>query len=246
MKEVLVVASDSVVIKAIIQFCEERGDKVVFVKSGAMGLSFLLTKKFDAVITTLFIDDLDAVQLIQTIKSSDTMNSLTPMALISSDAGVSKMFQFDKRPDVFLKKDASTLEEFEKFYAKLSARDKKDKVKILYVEDDKLAQKMVKMWLEKIDKFTVEICPSLEAVQNYTGQKFDLIISDNILGDGESKDVIGAIQATSLKGTPIVIFTASPEKLNLTEYQRLGKVLGILPKPFELKAFLQIVEDIKL
>jgi DNA-binding response OmpR family regulator len=61
--------------KSLGLFCESKGDIVSYVHSFTDALTYLFNKKYDLIVTTLYLDKSDGVQLITTLKNSDTLNS---------------------------------------------------------------------------------------------------------------------------------------------------------------------------
>ena len=102
------------------------------------------------------------------------------------------------------------------------------------------------MWIKKFPYIHIDMAKSIAEIDNFTANKYDIIVTDNLLGDGEASDVINKIQTEDkLKDTPILIYTGTVEKLSFTEMQKLGKVIDILTKPFEMNAFIQKLQMIK-
>ena len=103
---------------------------------------------------------------------------------------------------------------------------------------------MIKLWLDKVDHIKLDISGSVEETKKILENDYDLIVSDNMLGDGEIKDVIKVIQNSSLKDTPILVYTGTIAKINIPEVKTLGNVVDVLPKPFEMKTFLKLVDEV--
>ena len=243
MKKIIMIGEDNILFKNIRNFCEEKGDSVIYRFSGADGMHQLLRAKFDLVICSLFMEEVDGVTLVQTLKLSNTINSLTPIVLLTSEPKADKLFNQETRPDAILLKNELSLKNFEQFYRSKLAQIVNKQYEVLYVEDNKLAQKIVKMWLEKLDNFKVDICDSVSTLDNFLSNTYDLLISDNVLSDGTSEDIIKQVQNSSLKNLPIFIVTATPEKLDLSKFQLLGNVIAIMPKPFSVKLFLEKIDQ---
>ena len=122
-------------------------------------------------------------------------------------------------------------------------------VNALYIEDDVFVQKLVKMWLKKFPYVSIDMASSLSEINKFENNQCDVIVTDNLLGDGSATDVLLKIESSELlKNTPVLIYTGTVDKLSINELQNLGNVIDILPKPFEMKTFvrkLQMIKDLK-
>lgn len=61
----------------------------------------------------------------------------------------------------------------------------------------------------------MDIASFLEELNSYLDNDYDLIVLDNLLGDGEAIDVIHKVQESPLKDKPILIYTGTVEKVDL-------------------------------
>jgi two-component system OmpR family response regulator len=78
---------------------------------------------------------------------------------------------------------------------------------ILLVEDDKDIRDILKTYLE-IEKFNVVECETINCMRNLlNNNKFDIILLDIMLPDGESIDILPLIRAKN-KNTGIIIISA--------------------------------------
>ncbi|MBM7558344.1 response regulator transcription factor [Marinitoga litoralis] len=78
---------------------------------------------------------------------------------------------------------------------------------ILLVEDDKDIRDLLKTYLE-IEKFNVVECETINCMRNLlNNNKFDIILLDIMLPDGESIDILPLIRAKN-KNTGIIIISA--------------------------------------
>ncbi|MFT6633145.1 MAG: DNA-binding response OmpR family regulator [Bacteriovoracaceae bacterium] len=245
MSKILIVSETNIVTKSIIAFCKKHGDEIVHVRTGSEAMGELFNTKFDLFISSLIVEELDGFQMISTVKSSQMVNSLTPIVLITSGEDVELLFSDETKPDFIIKKDEETMVEFEKAYQAINSGDAETKINLLYIDDDRFVQKMITMWLSKIDYINLVVCGSVEDVKGYLDEDFDIIVSDNILGDGEFADIVKLVQSSKLVNTPIIIYTGTVAKLNIDEVKKTGNILDVLPKPFEMKSFLQKIEFIK-
>lgn len=244
MKKVLIISRPSVIITSLQKYLEEKGDIVQLISSGTDGLKYLFEEKYDLLLSSVDLEGVDGVQLLKILKSSNSFNTNIETVMLTSGESIEKIFSNDNRPDFILIKDQNLLNNFDKIYLKTGAK-KEAPVKILYIDDDKFVQKMVKLWLSKEGNIHLTQCDSVASLQGIEEKDFDLIVSDNILGDGEFHDVLKYLQSTELRGIPIIIYTGTVGKLNIEDLQRSGNIIDILPKPFEMSIFMQKVAKIK-
>lgn len=73
-------------------------------------------------------------------------------------------------------------------------------------------------------------------------RKYDIIVADNLLGDGDFKDLIALIQLSPSKDVPVIIYTATVKKIDKDEVRKLGNIVDVLTKPFVVKDFLAIAK----
>jgi CheY-like chemotaxis protein len=120
-----------------------------------------------------------------------------------------------------------------------------DKLSILYVEDNELNQKLIKLSLKKHNYFVYLAENGFEGVQMFKKQKFDLILMDlmmPVMNGFEATNEIRNIESKKpeLGRTPIVALTA-----NNYDYDREKCVNGgmeeFLEKPFDINKFREVL-----
>lgn len=190
------------------------------------------------------MDTIDGIQLINLIKNSQSLNANTPIVLMTSGEAVEDMFDVNNMPNLILKKDQSLIVEFNRFYETLP-RLEVAKVKVLYIDDDPFIRKMIQLWMTKEDAIELTLCSSVAEFKDLTDLEFDMIVSDNLLKDGELVDILGGANSTKLKNVPILVHTGTVSKLNFYELKSKGNIIDILPKPFEMSEFLKRLDAIK-
>ena len=213
---------------------------------GADALVHSFMYKYELIITSIFNKGVDGVQLINAGKSSNTINSLTPIIVLTSDENISEMFDIERLPDFVIKKEPESVTTISNILKEIEvSTDSNIRYRFLSVEDDKFIQKCVTLWLKKHEDIEMDIASSLEDLNSYLENDYDLIVSDNLLGDGEAIDVIHKIQGSALKDKPILIYTGTVEKVDLKIHGDAGNLQGVLAKPFEMNSFLKILKSIK-
>ncbi len=82
-KKVLIIGNVDIIAKSIHRLCEKMDAACLAKANGLRALRLLFSTKFDVIIASVFIEDLDEVQLIPVIKASNSINSATPIILMT-------------------------------------------------------------------------------------------------------------------------------------------------------------------
>lgn len=244
MKKVLIVSETSIITKSISEICQKKGFKVICVESGLEAMALLFNQKFELLVTSLFVDGLDGIHLIQSLKKGEGINGETPTILLTSGENIKELVNYNYGPDYVIHKNSETINEFQNVVDGLNTETEKKNLKILYIDDDRFIQKMIKLWLDKVYYIDLVISGSLGELKEIQ-EDFDLIVSDNILGDGELQDILHYLGTSHLNQKPVLVYTGTISNLNVQEIKQNSNVIDILPKPFELKNFLNKIEQFR-
>jgi DNA-binding NtrC family response regulator len=246
MKKVLYIGEKNLIAKAMQSMVTSMGFHFLQIDDPTVAFGSLFSEKFALILTNLMHEKMDGVQLYNSLTRSNTINSFTPVVIMTSGENIEKLFPDHNRPKYIFKKNEELVLKVKKILEEESENEVTQKVRVLYIEDDKFIQKLVKMWIGKVDNIELDMADSVEGLELFSNKSYDVIVSDNLLSDGNAKDVIKFIQNhTALKDTPILIYTGTVENLKIAELQKYGKVLDILPKPFEMNTFLNKLDQIK-
>ena len=106
--------------------------------------------------------------------------------------------------------------------------------KILYVEDEPDIQAIVKLTLEQIGGFTLEICSSgQEAIEKGPAFAPDLILLDVMMPGLDGPTTLQELRKfASLQEVPAVFMTAKVQPQEITQYKELGAA-DVIVKPFD-------------
>ncbi len=117
--------------------------------------------------------------------------------------------------------------------------------RILLVEDETDIQAIVRLALETIGGFTVEVCSSgNEAISKVGEFSPDLILLDVMMPSMDGLSTFKALRALPQSvDTPIIFMTAAVQPRELAHYKEVGS-LGVIPKPFDAMALPEIITDI--
>lgn len=106
--------------------------------------------------------------------------------------------------------------------------------KILVVEDESDIQTIVKITLETLTDFEIEVCDSgKKALFNAKTFSPDLILLDVMLPDMDGPTVLASLQKEpQTKLIPVIFMTAKVQPQDILHYKNIGAI-GIIPKPFD-------------
>lgn len=106
--------------------------------------------------------------------------------------------------------------------------------RILCVEDEPDIQAVVRLALEQIGGFQVEVCSSGdEALARAAAWAPDLILLDVMLPGMDGPETLRRLrEQPDTRGIPVAFMTARVQARELEHYRSLGAI-GLLPKPFD-------------
>jgi response regulator of citrate/malate metabolism len=110
---------------------------------------------------------------------------------------------------------------------------------ILYIEDDLLVSKLAITVFEKLDH-NVLWCQGIGCGKKAIaeGGKFDLILLDMRLADGDGLDFLEFLDKTNSK-IPVIIVSALADHYSssIEEFKKKGIVIAVYSKPLNFKGF---------
>lgn len=106
--------------------------------------------------------------------------------------------------------------------------------RILLVEDDRDIQVIVRVALENVGGFTVEVCGSgKEALDKGPGFAPDLILLDVMMPGMDGPDTFKLLrELPETKETPVVFLTAKAKEQEVARYKQMGAI-DVIVKPFD-------------
>lgn len=224
--QVLVVSEKSIITNMLLGELEKKNCEIVFTTDGLEAFNNLIKKKFDFVISSVQIDNLDGFQLLAAVRASHSTNSLTPFIMLTSVGNFDNFARLESRPDYILMKNESLVSELNSVLNKINP-NREQKYKLLFIEDDKFTQTIIKTWFKKMDEIEFDIVESIAQLKDTQISPYDLIISDNNLQDGTVVDIL-----KFLDNKPTIVYTASfsSVKIDTEDYPNL---IGIKEKPYD-------------
>lgn len=117
--------------------------------------------------------------------------------------------------------------------------------RILLVEDEPDIQQLVRLALEALGGFQVEVCGSgREALERAPVFGPDLILLDVMMPGMDGMDTLQALRGMPpVASVPVIFMTAKVQPEEIRSYKELG-VLDVIPKPFDPLALPTLINDI--
>lgn len=183
---------------------ENEGIYSDITSSATEAKKFLDQNNYEAIILDLLLPDQDGISFIKELRKSKITQELPIIAISVAKNKDQELLNGDAFLIVdWLEKPVN----FDKLFGTITQiKQKSDKKSshILYVEDDIDTQQVITMLLEKEAKIT--ICSTIkEAIKELGTNKFDLVILDIDLPDGNGCDLIPIFAKYKL---PIIIYSA--------------------------------------
>ena len=118
-------------------------------------------------------------------------------------------------------------------------------VRVLYVEDDPDIRAVVRLTLEALGGFTVEVCSSGdEALQRAPAFQPRLILLDVMMPGMDGPTTLGKLrELPQFTATPVIFITTRVQPDEVAGYMKLGAA-GVIPKPFDPMTLSNQVQEI--
>lgn len=232
-------------------------------KHGYDALGRLLKEDFDSLITVAQTELLDGISLIAALRAIKTNNQNIPAILITSNSSIHLPEQL--APAYLLQKKPGLLNDLEETYTKILSQShpipetkkttptkeaiskpNNELQKILYIDDDKDLQPLVKLGLKKIETLvdTQIFTSPIEALENLDEFKPDLILLDFMMPEMDGPTVLKYIQNhQTYNSIPVIFLTAKDSQEEKDSIMNLGAA-GIINKPIKVKMLGQLIIDI--
>lgn len=116
--------------------------------------------------------------------------------------------------------------------------------RILVIDDDAQFRSMIRTLLERQGYVVVEASDGEEGIKLFEGQGADLIITDIVMPNKEGLETIMELRRKVPR--PKIIAVSGGGRIGPESYLHLAEKFGavkVFSKPFDLKAFLQAVQE---
>ena len=222
---------------------EDNKLELTILNNGATALNRIIHESYDLIVASAAIEILDGESLLKGLKVMKTINQKTPMLLISGDP----QEQLEDAGFGFILKDIDLLSNIDTYLKEniVNQSVQSELVKfnyknVVFVEDDKMIQLIIKKLFEDLPETTLHLTGDYSSsMQAILEHKPDLIVLDYFLKDCVGVDILE--QVFKIKGKleiPILFMTSTPEKINIESLKDWGNVKGIIQKPIKAKALL--------
>lgn len=116
--------------------------------------------------------------------------------------------------------------------------------RILYIEDEPDIQRVVKLALEALGGFTVELCSSgAEALRRAPDLAPDLILLDVMMPEMDGPTALRLLrQIPALAQTPVIFMTAKVQPDEIAHFKAMG-ALAVIAKPFDPMTLVETVRN---
>jgi len=234
---VLVVEGTTTMANIIKKGLSQSGYDCTLTKNGLAAFNRLITEKFDVLITSLNIEQLDGISLITAIKSTNNLNANIPTIVISASTNIKDRFPREFRPSYVIEKNTQLMGNLSEILDKaisgeeeLGNEELAGPEKILYVEDDPRMQKLFALALKKHTNVEVEFASTRkEAIRKCKSFKPDVLLLDNFLKGCTGQDIFHDVLDLRI---PSIFLTASEGAVDVKNLGKHKEFLGIITKPF--------------
>ncbi len=243
---ILLVEPSNMQLKIIIKHLQEEGvNSIDGVSTAAEAMEAIKVRSPDLVISSLYLPDMSALELVNSLKS-DEATKLVPFMLISSETRFEVLDTFKQSgvvailPKPFDHADLkralrATLEYIDPQSIEFENYDI-DMVRALVVDDSRMARKHIIRVLNNLGiKNITQAENGKQALQLFTEHEeaFDLIVTDCNMPEMDGEELVQKIRSELNNSfIPILMVTSEQNEARLTNIQQAG-VSAICDKPFE-------------
>ena len=209
----LIVEDTAAFRQLVVKICADINVEVVAVASAEEALAATENANFDLFIVDLHLGNMDGLELCRRLRKQQAL-SLTPIILLTADNGDQlQQRAFDSGiSEIISKTESENLHDALRIFIDRIAR--KVQGNVLYIEDSRSVANLMLAYLQgaglKVDHFTA----ADEALQCFTQNEYDLIISDIVVeGSMSGIGLLRAIRAfrDERKNTPFLAISASDD-----------------------------------
>jgi len=217
--------------------------KIEVTHSGQEALDRLSRYIPDLIVSSMYLPDMTAVELLTALRLNPEFNEL-PFMLVSSETRVHELEPIRQAgvvailPKPFDNADLqralkTTLQYLEPAEIELQNYDVEE-LRVLLVDDSRLARRHIQRVLQDMGISTIaEAEDGSQAVEIMNTEEFDLVITDYNMPKMDGKDLTEFIRIDlNNPFLPIIMVTSEQNQAQLTAVQQAG-VSAICDKPFE-------------
>ncbi|MDH3354858.1 MAG: diguanylate cyclase [Chromatiales bacterium] len=205
---------------------ETKGLDVAMVESTQAGMELLHQQQFDLICLSHQLDEKDALEYCDEIRSIPKM-MLVPIIMLIADSNKSVINDALRAglTDIFVKSDIEPLERFIDDLVKREMSYSKLKGRVLYAEDSRSIAQQTISYLNEIGLEVDHFLSGEETIEQFKKRDYDLVITDMIL-QGEMNGLTLVRKKNEIdKGSihiPILAVTGIDDKARMVELLRSG------------------------
>lgn len=109
--------------------------------------------------------------------------------------------------------------------------------RVLVVDDEAFVRQLLRTYLERAGHLVMEAANGRDALDTFTREQPDLVVTDNTMPELSGADLIRELRRTAPEAR-IIAMSGFPYQEGLTNVDRL------LPKPFTREQFIKTVDDV--
>lgn len=232
--QILVVDNTKTIGSIVKKSLEDTGYACTLTKDGLVAFNKLVTKKFDALISSINLSPFDGISLVTALRSTNNINADIPTLVISASKNIVERFPKDYRPNKVVVKDEQFIENLNHSLEDLFSAQTNDLTfgpkNILYVEDDPKMQKLMQLSLKKNGEVKLSFAEDMMTALKIIEDKVpDVVLLDNFLKNTTGYEVFQAIKEFKV---PVIFLTASGSSVPVEKLKKEKEFLGIITKPF--------------
>lgn len=229
-------------------------DRLETVGTGAEALACIDRMHPDMVISSFYLPDMTAVELLLSIRQKPQGHNL-PFMLVSSETRFERLDPIRQAgvvailPKPFTGKDVerglrASLHYIEPDELQLASWDVKA-LRVLVVDDSALARKHITRVLSDMGIANITTADNgKEGVAKFAAATFDLVVTDYNMPEMDGRELVEAIRGRSDGAyVPILMVTSEQDSARLDMVQQAG-VSALCDKPFEPDAVRQMLQSV--
>lgn len=249
---ILLIEPSSTQQKIILTHLKEEGLNMIdAVNTGQEALDFITLYPPDLIISSMYLPDMTATDLLATIRNTDTLKE-TNFMLVSSETNYTTLEPIRQAgvvailPKPFVHDDLrralrTTVDYIDPEQLKLENYDVAE-LKVLLVDDSSTAQKHIRRVLTNLGIQDISVANNgLEAMTILAKQEFDLIVTDLNMPEMDGHQLTEYVRNEMGNSyVPILMVTSEHDAARLAQVQQAG-VSAICDKPFEPTSIREIL-----
>jgi two-component system chemotaxis response regulator CheY len=229
-------------------------EKIQYYARGNDALEGLRRFPPDLVISAMYLPDMDATELVQTIRNDPALESV-PFMLISSETSLDSLEPIRQAGVVAILPKPFAVSDFTKAvhatleYIRVDTTSEQElefeTMRVLVVDDSPLARKHIARVLKNIGISNIDTAENGdEAVKLIEACFYDLIITDYNMPEMDGQQLTRYIRdSSSQAGVPVLMVTSEADENRLTAVRQAG-ISGMVDKPFDPATVKKLIRNL--